>query len=263
MHTVVRALLARDRLLTLTALAMVAGAVVVATIAPFDTRVVTGINPWIKPLKFLTSIAIFLATMAWFMPDVDASPRLRQRLSRTFAGTMIVEMLCIAGQAARGTTSHFNYATGVDAAIFQIMGMAITVNTIAAAVMLWRIRRDTPGARAGYLSGVRLGLALFVLGSVQGFVMVANLGHAVPGPDGGPGLPFVNWAVDRGDLRVAHFIGLHALQALPVLGFLLDRSPILAPSTRRIAVGAVALAWAGAMGTTLVMALRAMPLLAQ
>jgi len=108
-----------------------------------------------------------------------------------FAGAMILEMLCIAAQAARGTTSHFDYSTAVDAVIFQIMGIAITANTVAVAVLL---RRDAPAARSGYLLGVRLGLALFVLGSVQGFLMVANMGHALPGPDGGPGLPFVNWA---------------------------------------------------------------------
>lgn len=259
----VRTLLARDRLLTITAMAMVAAATCVAALAPFDMRAVTGINPWIKPLKFLVSIAVFLATMAWFMPEVDASPPVRRRLSRVFAGAMIIEVVCIAGQAARGTTSHFNYATFADAAIFQIMGVAITVNTIGAAVMLRRLRRDALVARAGYLLGVRLGLALFVLGSVQGFLMVANQGHAVPGPDGGPGLLFVHWALDRGDLRVAHFIGLHALQALPLLGFLLDAAGTVAPATRRLVVGVAAVAWAGVMVATLLLAVRGLPLLAQ
>ena len=261
--TLVRTLLTRDRLLTLTALAMLAGALVVVGVAPFDARVVTGVNPWIKPLKFFVSIAIFLATMAWLMPEVDASPRARRRLSRVFAGAMIIEVVCIAGQAARGTTSHFNYSTFADAAIFQIMGVAITVNTIAVAVALWRLRRDTPPARAGYLLGVRLGLALFVVGSVQGFLIVGNLGHAVPGPDGGPGLPLINWALDRGDLRVAHFIGLHALQALPLLGFVLDRTGAMNRTARRVVVGATAAAWAGVMVAALVLALRGLPLLAQ
>lgn len=261
--TFVGTMLLRDRLLTLTALAMVAAALLVVGIAPFDARVITGINPWIKPLKFLVSIAIFLATIAWLMPEVDASLRQRRRLARVFAGAMIVEVVCIAGQAARGTTSHFNYGTVVDGAIFQVMGVAITVNTIAAAVMWWQLRRDTPPARAGYLLGVRLGLALFVFGSLQGFLIVANRGHAVPGPDGGLGLPFVNWSLDRGDLRIAHFVGLHALQALPLLGFALDRRAAMSFSVRRGVVGVAAAAWTGAMVATLLLALRGLPLLAQ
>jgi hypothetical protein len=253
----------RDRLLTITALAMLAGAVVVAAVAPFDGRLVTGINPWIKPLKFLTSVAIFLATMAWFMPEMEPLPRLRQRLSRVFVGTMTIEIVCIVVQAARGTTSHFNYGSAFDATLFQIMGVAITVNTVGAAVMLARLRRDQPADRAGYLLGLRLGLALFVLGSVQGFLIVANSGHAVPGPDGGPGLPIINWALDRGDLRIAHFVGLHALQALPLAGFALDRAGAIRPGSRRAAVGAAAVVWAVAMTATLVLALRGLPLLAQ
>jgi len=261
MANFIRTLVARDRVLTFTALAMVVGLVLAAVAASFDTRTVTGINPWVKPMKFLLSIAIFLGTVAWLMPEVQAAPRTRRRMSGIMAGTMIFEIVCIAGQAARGTTSHFNQSTGFDVAIFALMGLAITVNTLAVAAMWWWLRRDTPPDRVGYLTGVRLGLALFVVGSLQGFLIVANGSHSLPGQDGGPGLPFLNWSVDRGDLRVAHFISLHALQALPLLGYLLDRSGGLGVAGRRATVRAMAMVWLALTGVALALALRGLPLL--
>jgi hypothetical protein len=260
MTELLRTLFARDRLLATTAAAMLAGFVVAALIAPFDARTVTGINPWIKPMKFLSSIAIFTATIAWFMPELRPAPRARTWITRTIVATMIIEIVCIAGQAARGTTSHFNETSLFNALVFALMGTAITVNTIAVAAMIPLLRRDSPPARAGYLWGVRLGLVIFVVGSLLGFVLVGNRGHTVPGPDGGLGLPFLNWSIDRGDLRVAHFVGLHALQALPLLGFLLDRSA-LAPASRTRAVSAVAVVWALMVAATLVLALGGRPLI--
>jgi hypothetical protein len=257
---VVQSLLARDRLVSGAALAGVALFVGLALIAPFDARLVTGVNPWIKPMKFAISIAIFLATIAWFMPDLEPWPRARRWIRRTVVITMAVELVAIVGQAARGTTSHFNQASAFDAAVFAIMGMAITVNTLAVAAMLPLIRRDVATARAGYLWGMRLGMALFVVGSLLGFVIVTNQGHSVPGPDGGPGLPILNWAVDQGDLRVAHFIGLHALQALPLLGFALDRRQA-APVARTRVLSTVAALWLALMGGTLLLALAGRPLL--
>lgn len=256
----VRTLLARDRLLGTTALLFAAGFALAAAVAPFDARLITGINPWIKPMKFLISIAILLGTLAWFMPEMPRAPRLLRRLRWTVVATMVIEIVAIAGQAARGTTSHFNDATLFDAMVFAVMGTAITINTMAVAALLLCMRRDTPPARAGYLWGVRIGIAVFVVGSLLGFVLVANRGHTVPGPDGGPGLPFLNWSREGGDLRIAHFIGLHAMQALPLLGWLLDRR-VDATAPRITAVAGVAAAWLAVTAFALVMALRGQPLL--
>lgn len=259
MTTLLHTLFARDRLLATTAAAMLAGFVLAALISPFDSRTITGINPWIKPMKFLLSIGIFTATIAWFMPELRPAPRARRWIAGTIASTMVIEIICIAGQAARGTTSHFNVSSAFDARVFDLMGLAITVNSLAVAAMMPLLRREVPPQRAGYLWGVRLGLGLFVVGSLLGFVIVTNRGHSVPGPDGGLGLPFINWSIDRGDLRVAHFIGLHALQALPLLGFLLDRSAV-APSARTRIVSAVAGVWALVVAGTLALALAGRPL---
>ena len=198
----IRTMLARDRLLTLTALAMLAGALVVVVIAPFEARVVTGINLWIKPLKFLVSIAIFLATMAWLMPEVHGSPRLRRWLARVFAGAMVVEVVCIAGQAARGTSSHFNRGTFFDAAIFQVMGVAITMNTIAAAVMWWQLRHDAAAGPGGLSAGRASGARALRLRQPAGIHDRRQPGPRGAGPRWRPGTPVRE--LGAGSRRSAH-----------------------------------------------------------
>lgn len=81
-------------------------------------------------------------------------------------------------------------------------------------------------------------------------------------PDGGPGLPLTGWSTQHGDLRVAHFVGLHALQVLPVLAVLLHRyggafpQPIQIRMMRTAAVG-----YAGLVGLPTWQAERGLPLL--
>ena len=212
-------------------------------------------------MKFLSSIAIFLATIAWFTSEFShPADGPGPGSSAPSSSTMVIEIVCIAGQAARGTTSHFNQSSVFDALIFAVMGLAITVNTIAAAAMLWFLRREISAGAHRLSVGAAARPALFVVGSLLGFVIVANNGHTVPGPDGGLGLPFLNWSIDRGDLRVAHFVGLHALQVLPLLGFLLDQTH--RAWARLSTVSGVALVWSAVMGVTLALALGGRPLLA-
>jgi len=251
----------RDRVLALSGWLMVAGLLMASVAALFDTRLVLGINPWIKPIKFFSSIAIFLWTMAWLMAETDARHQRRLILIRwTMVVSMLGEIGLISMQAARGTTSHFNIQTPFDIAVFNAMGIMIVANSLAVAWFITALRPVTSD-RAGYLWGIRAGLLLFVIGSFQGFMMVANMGHGIPGPDGGPGLPFVNWSTTGGDLRIAHFIGLHALQMLPLVGFVADRGWSAVSARPRLVQGA-AVVWLAAMVVALMLALAGRPLLA-
>jgi hypothetical protein len=257
----VRELRRRDSLLAAAGGVMAVGFLVALALSLVDTRTILGIDPWIKPMKFFSSVAIFLWTMAWFMPEADRRHARRLTVIRwTMVVTMVGELALISLQSARGTTSHFNISTPLNAIVFQAMGTMIVANSIAVAVFLFSLRADVPPARAGYLRGLRLGLLIFVIGSLEGFMMVANQAHTVPRPDGGPGLPFVNWSTTGGDLRVAHFLALHALQLLPLAGYLLDRGWPAAPAVRARGVSVIAFVWAVAVAVVLWQAAAGRPL---
>ena len=261
----IRELHHRDPLLFLTGAFMMVLLVVATLLSISDTRLIFGLNPWIKPMKFMTSITIFLWTVAWFMPETEPRPRSRAIVRWTIAVAMTVEIVLIVMQSVRGVGSHFNHATPFDDAVFSIMGMGVLFNTSAMLLLLWIIRRDTPPSRAGYIWGIRLGVAMFLLASFQGAVIVGNDAHTVGAPDGGPGLPFVNWSTEFGDLRIAHFFGMHAMQALPLLGFMLDRatrtSATSVPSVARNVVMAVGILWLAVTAGLLYIALQGRPLI--
>jgi hypothetical protein len=98
---------------------------------------------------------------------------------------------------------------------------------------------------------------MFLLGSATGVVLVANGAHTVGLPDGGPGIPFVNWSTLAGDLRIAHFAGLHGMQAMAIAGYALAR--IHVPRAHWLIV-CFTLAWTSLTLALLLMALSGRPL---
>ena len=227
---------------------------------PFDHRHVTGALVWAKPLKFSLSIVVYAWTLAWLLASLPtATQRSVRRLSRGVALSMVVEIGVIFVQAARGTTSHYNASSPLNGLLFGLMGVFILLNTVLTAWAVLLAWRHRPAGSAGYAWGVRLGLLVFLVGSVLGGFMIHANQHTVGAPDGGPGLPGLGWSTVAGDLRLAHFLGMHALQALPLLGWALGRWV-----PRR----AVALTWLGAVlyaaavGGLLLQALAGHPLLA-
>jgi hypothetical protein len=195
-----------------------------------DPRTVEGVPAWLKPTKFAVSTAIYGGTLAWVLGALTDWPRVRRWAAWMTAAVFVGEVALIAMQAWRGTTSHFNASTPLDRGLFIIMGSAILLQTfvsVSVAVALWRQRfTERPLGWA-----LRLGMVLTILGAMTGPLMtrpteeqlanaraggrITTVGaHTVGGSDGGPGVPVTGWSREHGDVRVPHFIGLHAIQAL-------------------------------------------------
>ena len=144
----------RSKVLTITGwihLALLAGMLVVS---PFDSRLVMGINPWIKPIKFAISITIYVWTVAWLLEYLRLPSWTQRIISWGISISMLTEIACITAQAARGTTSHYNVNTPLDAAIFSIMGSMIALNSCVGSrapdLVLYRKIRCTGSLPLGY-----------------------------------------------------------------------------------------------------------------
>jgi len=241
------------------AVAMAVLTPVLAVLAVVDDRVLLGAPLWLKPLKFAISFVAYAGTLAWLLGRLRE--RALQRTGWVIVTASAVEMAIIVGQAARGVRSHFNADTAFDAALFSVMGATIVVLWFATlAVALRFLRQPDPDRAVG--AAVRLGLVVTLVGLLEGFAMVALNGHAVGVPDGGPGLPLVGWSTTGGDLRIAHFVGMHALQGLPLLAAVLAVVGRLDENTRVRLVRIAAAAWTGLVVLLTWQALRAQPLLA-
>jgi hypothetical protein len=215
-----------------------AGASVIGMLV--DPRTITGAPAWLKPFKFAISTAVYSLTLAWIFGSLSDWPRVRRVVGWMTALVFVLEVAIIDTQAWRGTTSHFNVSTPLDATLFAIMGGAIvlqTLTSVAVAVALWRQRfTDRPLGWA-----LRLGMTLTIIGAFTGALMtrptatqledarvtghVAIVGaHTVGGADGGPSVPLTGWSREHGDLRIPHFVALHAIQVLALLAIGLRRS---------------------------------------
>ncbi|MEV6559430.1 hypothetical protein AB0M22_27190 [Nocardia sp. NPDC051756] len=233
-----------------------------------DHRLIAGSLAWFKPFKFAVSFALYCTTLAWMIS-------LRRKRSRTlwwaatvFVACGVIEQVLAVMQVLRGTRSHFNATTPFNAAVLSALGATILVlflATVVIAVLLAFQRLDD----APSLWAIRFGLAISLVGmglavlmsnqpsGVEGVVGA----HTVGAPDGGHGMPFTGWSTAHGDLRIPHFIGLHALQALPLfataLTWLSTRIPLLRNEGARLALICTAAAgYAGIVVLTTWQALR-------
>jgi hypothetical protein len=206
----------------------------------FDPRVITGAPAWAKPMKFAVSFAIYCSTFTWLLGFVRGHLRLAAVAGGATALGAVAELAIITLQVVRGAASHFNIGTPFDALLWSWMGnfafLLWGMNLLLIGLLIFQRLPDPPFAWA-----LRLGVLISTVGMGVGILMTsqdspaqralieagqpraASGAHSVGVEDGGPGLPFLGWSTEGGDLRVAHFFGLHGLQVLPLAGYLINR----------------------------------------
>lgn len=252
----------RNRLLAvggwLLAVLLMAALVGLAT----DDRTVMGANAWAKPAKYIFSLTLFVWTIAWFSRYLARRRRPLRLLSIIIAIATLVVAVLLLLQAARGTVSHYNMATDFDAAVYRTIATAIGVDAFMVLWLLFLFGRPDPRPDTVYLWGIRLGIVSFLFGAVVGSAMIANNAHTIGWPNGGPGLPFLDWSTVAGDLRIAHLMGVHGLQLLPLAGYTIGRWRALPYISMRILVlAAVAALYAAALAAVFLQALAGEPLI--
>lgn len=241
------------------AAAMLLSLAICAALLALDPRALDNGDPvWLKPIRFSLAFAVHLLTMVWL---ARLGRGVGEPLHRAFAvglwlqiAAAVVEWLCIAVQAARGVHSHFNYATFFDHAVFTVMGWGTAVLLAGMVACAWGVARSNAHP---LLKRLLLGAqALAALGALAGVLMVmptaeqrvlldqgqrlAWIGGTTVGVPSGHSLPLFHWDLGAGDWRAVHFVGLHALQALPLLGWLSWRVEHTGPAVRLAMVGACA-----------------------
>ena len=226
-----RVLWHRPLLMLAVAMAVLA---VVATVGYFvDPRRITGVPLWNKPLLFAISVGLYALTLSWLLSLLQRWRRVAWLIGTLASVGLLIEMVIIVGAALFDTTSHFNVSTPFNAALWAVMAVSIVVVWalgVPVAVLLFRTNLGdsarTLAIRAGLiLALVGMGLA-FLMTSPQANQLAQYHGiigaHTVGLSDGGAGLPLVGWSTLGGDLRIPHFVGIHALQVIPLTALLLE-----------------------------------------
>lgn len=226
-----------------------------------DDRTLLGINVWIKPLKFLISTGIYLFTFGFFTSLYPFSKRKKSILNNFVAWTLLVETAIIVGQGIRGVQSHYNMNSAVDGLLFAAMGIIVAANVLVMVFYLIETLRLKMNTSKSVQWSILLGWVILIVGSWVGGQMISQMSHNIGVADGGAGLPLVNWSTIAGDLRIAHFFGIHGMQIIPLFAFWVSKKWKTTNRNQIIAVTIFGLFYAGWIGYTFYQAKQGMALI--
>jgi hypothetical protein len=239
----------------------------------FDHRLFQGVSVWHKPWKFQISTVLYWWSLAWFISYFGTTEQFS--LSRRFIVWMsliagLFEVVYISWQGAFGLASHYNTSSPFYGAMYTAMAVFAVLLTSTSGVLGYTVLRahsQTYATSVALRHAIGWGLIISsVLGIVTGAILGGRTnsgGHWVGGTTNDAlGLMVLNWSRDGGDLRVAHFFALHAMQIVPVMAMLfICLTPNMSPTTSKRFIWLLAAGYAGFCIFTLKQALSGIPFL--
>ena len=188
-----------------------------------------GAVTWRKPILFGISGGLTCLSLGWAWA---ALPRRRGDvpLAWTTALALVAEVALIDLQRWRGVASHFNRATPLDAALYDVMTWLILGVTLVIGYLTLRFFLQRPRLPADLLLAGRAGLGLLAVSCLLG-IWTGGQGEIRRAA----GLPPETLGA-AGVLKFPHGAALHAVQWLPLVAWAARRAGLsIAARTRCVA----------------------------
>lgn len=211
-----------------------------------DDRTLLGVNVWIKPLKFSISVGIYIFTVGYLMTLYPYSKRKKNCINNIVTWTLLIEVCIIIYQASRGVQSHYNVSSPFDGLLFAAMGLLTAINVLIIVLFIFDTIRLKLKTFKSIQWAILLGWLIVLFGSWVGGQMINEMSHTI-GADG--------------DLRIAHFFGLHSIQIIPLFALWISNRLKRANRTQIIIVTVFTLLYVSGIGFTFYQAKQGLPLL--
>jgi hypothetical protein len=180
-----------------------------------------------KPTTFGISFGLTTVTLAWIAGHLRISDRTGWLLLVPLAAADTLEVVWVSVQRWRGVGSHFNFDTPLDSSLFVLGGAAIAV-AAAAILVLTALAFTAMEATPSMALAIRAGLLILLVAQGVGGWMIQ---HGV-GPAGDGVREGLTTFGAAGVMKVPHAVGIHGVQVLPALAWLLSFADL--PERRRV-----------------------------
>ncbi|XEC93061.1 hypothetical protein AB6A23_16965 [Paenibacillus tarimensis] len=174
-----------------------------------------------RAFSFNAAIAMFVLSIAAFMPLSGISPRNRTRVRWFFVLATLYSYGIETIQHFRGINPRFSQIGSISdriaGGLFGLISLLIIIVTVMTVIPFFRKRR--PHERPLPVLGIRYGFLSTLLAFAAGLWMIVLQSR---------------YTGAEGNLIVLHGLGFHGLQAIPLLGWLLERAQSREGYARRL-----------------------------